>query len=183
MMKNKFLPILGMTTLLTLTGAGCFKPTTTPPVPTTPSPVGDTTAITDEQKADDTYKQAVNLELPDNDNTAANDQMKSIVENVVGGVKITSFMQNFPSQHAVTIEYTAKHAVVAGDLNGFVKMVKDSGYTVDENAVAQGNGLLLAHNKDTTLILTFTIGQQKIGVVSGPTSEVNGANPSENSSS
>lgn len=160
---KRLIAAVGMISLITLTGAGCSKGSTSN---------GSSNGSNNTSNGDDNYNASLNLEIPNTAAKALNDKAQGIVQSVFGGVKITSFLENFPAKGGMTVEYTANRTVSANDVTKMTNAVKAAGFTVDLNGVEEGSGAIISHNDKDTLMFTFQIGQSKIGAIFGPKDEL-----------
>ncbi len=153
----------GVISLITLTGAGCSKSIIK----------SNNTANNSNNQNENSFDSSINLEIPDGEAKVYGDRAQDLVESVFGKVKITSFMQNFPAQGGMSMEYTANRNVTAGDINSLSKAVKDAGYTIEISGINDGSGAIISHNNKDTLMFTFRVGEPKIGTIVGPKDDFN----------
>lgn len=169
-MKNRSgFALLGAVATLALLGAGCQKyaPGTSPYNNNVQSNNQNNTYGQPSGQAaspNDVYDSAMNLDLPDDASKAAEQNMRSIAQPVFGDVKISSFLNSFPNESSLSVEYTAKRPTEQGNLNALQSILKDKGYTIDMGGITDGNATVTAHNGNTSLIFSFKLGDQKISV-------------------
>lgn len=172
-MKKRFSSIsilLGAIAVVALLGAGCQK---------YPSSRGadrdsgkkaslpfskEETPRAREADSNDAYEAAIDLELPDSSSKAIERDLRSVVQPVFGRAKISSFLNNFPGENSLTVEYTTKKPTEQGSLNALLSILKDKGYVIDASGITEGNAMVSANSGGKSLIFTFQLNGQKVSV-------------------
>lgn len=171
---KRLIAAAGAISLITLTGAGCTKS-----ILKSSNDNGSNSGSNSQN--DNAFNNSINLEIPEGNKS--NDVAQNVVESVLGKVKITSFLQDFPVKGGMTVEYTANRNITDGDFGSLVKAVKNAGYTIEMSGLTEGSGAIISNNKKDTLMFTFTVGEPKIAASIGPYGEFSGGDDYENSSS
>ena len=158
--------ILGAAAAVALIGAGCQKYPTNSEVFRDSNDRGNNTSdsrpFSKEGASNDVYESAFDLDLPENSSKAVEQDLRSVVRPIFGDIKITSFMNNFPNESSLSVEYTAKRPKEQGNLNALLSILKDKGYTIETSGVTDGNVAVSARSGDKYLIFGFKLNEQKI---------------------
>jgi hypothetical protein len=95
--------------------------------------------------------------------------IQRMVEKLFDDVKITSFLNHFPGEGGLSVEYTTKRAITQSDFNDFLKLLKTEKYVVEQSGINDGEISIAAKSSDTYLIVAMKINEQKVNVVLMPT--------------
>lgn len=157
--------LLSVVTMMALLGAGCQKYAPSNGATRDNSDSGKNRPFgATEQVTNDAYGSAIDLDLPDDASKTIEKDLRSVVQPIFGDAKISSFMNNFPNETSLTLEYTTKKPTNQGDLNALLSSLKDKGYTIEFSGVTDGTAAVTAKSGNKNLIFGFKLNEQKISV-------------------
>jgi hypothetical protein len=162
--NQRFILVTSLVSLVALTGAGCADKM----IKKSPGRSSDSSS-SESRDSKDEYKGAVDLELPEESSQKANAGIQRMVEKLFDDVKITSFLNHFPGEGGLSVEYTTKRAITQSDFNDFLKLLKTEKYVVEQSGINDGEISIAAKSSDTYLIVAMKINEQKVNVVLMPT--------------
>lgn len=99
------------------------------------------------------FEDTLEVELPDSPALAVEGQIRLLLKEVFGQLKINSYGADFMGSGSLSVEYTMARAWAPGDINAISKILKDSGYNagmINNNNGASGG---LFQGKDYDLYL------------------------------
>lgn len=156
----RFLFVVSMAALV-VAGAGCQK------YKDSPKSSRSTSSDRADQSPKDVYKDAVELEFPDNAAKKTASEAEKVLDDVFGSIKLTSFLSDFLGAGSISAEYTIAREAEAADINKMLEAVKRRGYTVSQSGVFDGQATVIAEGSKGTLMISFKVGEQKVAAVTG----------------
>lgn len=161
-MRKQVVTTLGLVAMVALLGAGCQKYSTNSGVFSNSDDRNGNRPFSKESASNDAYGSAIDLDLPDSSSKGIEKDLRSVVGPIFGDVKVSSFMNNFPNESSLSVEYTTKKPTEQGNMNALLSSLKDKGYNVDTSGISDGTAAVSAHNGGKYLIFGFKLNDQKV---------------------
>jgi hypothetical protein len=94
-------------------------------------------------------------------------EMGSVISDVFGGAKVSSYLNNYLGMGEGTgmVEFITKKTTTAGDLNKLTSAFTSKGFSIITSGVGDGEASLMMSKDNSQYTLTYTVGEQEIGVV------------------
>jgi len=99
------------------------------------------------------------------------EQVKVVISSVFGEVKITSFLDHFPSESSLTVAYTATRPAETKDLNILTAALKAKGYKIVDSSLHGSGALIVFSDKVNFVYITFEFGKPEIDFLALPLEE------------
>lgn len=90
-----------------------------------------------------------------------------VLGDVFGGVKVSSYLNNYLGMGEGTgmVEFITKKTTTAGDLNKLTSAFSSRGFSVITSGVSSGEASLMMSKDNSQYTVTYTVGEQEVGVV------------------
>jgi hypothetical protein len=134
-------------------------------------PAGETGGEEAAQTPQDIFNAAEEVQVDSDFVKNADTEIGSIVKEVFGGAKLSSFLNNYFGEGTGMVQFTIPREAVSSDINKLNSAFTSRGYTIVMSGAENGGGSLTVTKDNMQYMLTFDGGGQEVTVIVLPANQ------------
>ncbi|MDD5032155.1 MAG: hypothetical protein PHR36_03895 [Patescibacteria group bacterium] len=120
--------------------------------------------VSSDKEAGKNFKQAVEVELPASPALETEEEIRPILKNIFGDLKVTGYSNDVYGAGSLLVEYTPSKKPAPAELPNVTKALKDMGYTTTIEHVDSNVGTAMYEGSKYTLTVTINTATPIVGV-------------------
>lgn len=115
-------------------------------------------------EAKQVFEDTVEVELPDSPVLSTESQIRHLLKQVFGDLKVSSYLNDTLGVNSMVITYNISRLPSPNDLNSVSKILKDNGYKATMENNMGGQAVAMYQGKNYDLSINFSTTQSLVGV-------------------